>query len=338
MIPRRRVIMLTTFDLDNYVYAARSGDTPRDCYGRAVLIRRRRLLSGSIVMALAVAGLGLVGERPATRGAMESLAGRAAPADLDVMTFNLRYAAAVPPNSWAERRPVMRTLLTTERPDLIGTQEGLADQLRDIGTDLGPDYDRIGLGREGGDRGEHMAIFFDRTRLAPRQSGNFWLSDTPSVPGSISWGTSVTRMVTWALFADRKTGRHFYAVNTHLDNHSENARRHGAELLAQRLAAFGRTPIVLTGDFNSPAQSSSAVYHLLVDRTGLLDTWITASWRGPAYQTIHNYQALVPDGERPDWILTTPGVTAPAALMNTYRAGSQYPSDHLPVQVRLRLP
>jgi hypothetical protein len=37
-------------------------------------------------------------------------------------------------------------------------------------------------------------------------------------------------------------------------------------------------------------------------------------------------------------VLTTPGVTALASLINTYRSGTQYPSDHLPVQVRLRLP
>ena len=60
--------------------------------------------------------------------------------------------------------------------------------------------------------------------------------------------------------------------------------------------------------------------------------------RGPAYATIHNYQPLVPDGERADWILTTPDVTALAALVNTYRLDGQYPSDHLPVEVRLRLP
>ncbi|GAA2631443.1 endonuclease [Paractinoplanes durhamensis] len=277
-------------------------------------------------------------EAGSSHGAMESLAGPAARADLEVMTFNLRYAAAVAPHSWAQRRPVTRALLAAERPDLIGTQEGLPDQLRDIESDLGPDYDRIGLGRDGGDRGEHMAIFFDRTRLVAQKSGNFWLSDTPSVPGSISWGSRSIRMVTWVLFADRETGRHFYAVNTHLDNYSENARRHGAALLAQRIATFGSSPIVLTGDFNSPATSTSAVYHLLVDGAGLRDTWITAPSKGPAYATIHNFQTLVPNGVQADWILTSPGVTALAALMNTYRRGSQYPSDHLPVQVRLRLP
>jgi endonuclease/exonuclease/phosphatase family metal-dependent hydrolase len=232
----------------------------------------------------------------------------------------------------------MRALLTNERPDLIGTQEGLPGQLRDLDHDLGPDYARIGLGREGGDQGEHMAIFFDKRRLAPQTSGNFWLSETPSVPASVSWGTSVTRMVTWVLFADRVTGRRFYAVNTHLDNHSENARRHAAALLAQRLAALGRVPIVLTGDFNSAAEPGNQVYHLLVGRAGLRDDWLAAPRRGPEYQSIHNYQPLVPDGLRADWILTTPGITALAALMNTYRIAGQYPSDHLPVQVRLRLP
>jgi endonuclease/exonuclease/phosphatase family metal-dependent hydrolase len=270
--------------------------------------------------------------------AMDALAGPPAPADLDVMTFNLRYAGSSAPNSWAQRRPVLRALLTTERPDLIGTQEGLATQQDDISNDLGAGYDAIGVGREGGNRGEHGTIYFNTARLSPERSGHFWLSDTPEIPGSVSWGSSHIRMVTWVLFADLETGRRFYAVNTHLDNRSENARRHAARLIRERLAAFDPLPIVLTGDFNTPAQSSSQVYHLLVDQAGLRDSWTTASRRGPSYATIHNYQPLVPNGERDDWILTTPGITAVAALMNTYRRGTQYPSDHLPVQARLRLP
>jgi hypothetical protein len=51
---------------------------------------------------------------------------------LDVMTFNLRYASASSPHSWAERRPVTRKLLRRESPQLICTQEGPYQQLRDI--------------------------------------------------------------------------------------------------------------------------------------------------------------------------------------------------------------
>lgn len=270
--------------------------------------------------------------------ALDMVAGVSAPGDLNVMTFNLRYASDAKPNSWAQRRPMMRALLTAEHPDLIGTQEGLPAQLRNIKSDLGGAYDYIGQGRNGGDVGEHMAIFYNKARLTPLKSGNYWLSQTPQVPGSISWGSAHIRMVTWVLFADKRTGRHFYAVNTHLDNTSENARRHGAQLLASRLAGLRSLPIVLTGDFNGKALPANQVYYRLVDKTGLHDDWKVALLRGPAYATIHNYQALIPNGERDDWILTTPGITAKAAVMNTYGEGFQFPSDHLPIEVRLRLP
>ncbi|WP_433794761.1 endonuclease/exonuclease/phosphatase family protein [Actinoplanes sp. CA-252034] len=269
--------------------------------------------------------------------AMDRLAGPARVADLEVMSFNLRFASITPPHSWGQRRPVTRALLAAERPDLIGTQEGLAIQLRDIESDLGPDYDRIGTGRDPGGLGEHMEIFYNRTRLRPRGHGHFWLSETPDVPGSTSWQSHRVRMVTWVLFADERTGGRFYAVNTHLDNVSETARRHSARLITDRLAGLAPLPIVLTGDFNSPAEPSGEVYRVLTVEAGLRDSW-TAPVRGPAWGTIHNYDPLIPDGERDDWILTSPGVTVRAALMNTHQQGGQYPSDHLPIQARLRLP
>src|SRR5262245_5374152 len=71
---------------------------------------------------------------------------------LTVMTFNLRFASPDPPNSWPQRRPVMRALLKEQSPDVIGTQEGYHSQLRDLSEDL-PGYDWIGLGSEGGSRG-----------------------------------------------------------------------------------------------------------------------------------------------------------------------------------------
>ncbi|GAA2525317.1 endonuclease/exonuclease/phosphatase family protein [Winogradskya humida] len=311
---------------------------------------RVRLRRGRAVVALVALAVLISGDRaPARRApvqtpaprlatALDALAGPASAGDLDVMTFNLRYASSATPNSWAQRRPVVRTVLTTEKPDLIGTQEGLAHQLRDVAADLGDTYRYIGTGREGGNRGEHMAIFYDATRLAPLETGNFWLSGSPRTPGSVGWDARQPRMATWVLFADSTTGRRFYAVNTHLDNRGTEARRHGAELIRQTLAAFGPLPIVLTGDFNSAAEPGSPAYAILASPTAYDDTWTTAPRRGPAYATIHNYQPLIPGGERDDWILCTPGTTVLATLMNTYRDAFQYPSDHLPVEARLRLP
>jgi endonuclease/exonuclease/phosphatase family metal-dependent hydrolase len=276
---------------------------------------------------------------PASCGVLDALAGPAGSADLDVMTFNLRYAHAVGPHPWASRRPVMRALLRVERPDLIGTQEGLAGQLRDIRADLGGSYDYVGTGREGGTRGEFTAIFYQATRLSPRQQGCYWLSDTPEVVGSNTWGGRCVRMVTWVRFVDQGTGREFYAVNTHLDHISEYARQRSAALIRDRVAAFDPAlPTVLTGDFNGPADAGSAVYTTLVDRAGLVDTWTVAAHRGVEYGTCHNYGPATPGG-RIDWILVTPDIVVAAAVVNTYHGGTGgFASDHFPVQARIRLP
>lgn len=115
---------------------------------------------------------------------------------LEVMSFNLRFASTAEPHSWASRRPVTRRLLRHEQPHVIGTQEGLHQQLRDIEADLGPSYDWIGTGRAGGSRDEFMAVLYDTRRLAPLEYDHFWLSDTPYTIASNTWGSAHLRMVT----------------------------------------------------------------------------------------------------------------------------------------------
>ncbi|WP_210571367.1 endonuclease/exonuclease/phosphatase family protein [Streptomyces sp. GESEQ-4] len=256
---------------------------------------------------------------------------------LKVMSFNLRFASTTEPNSWAVRRPVMRELLHREAPHVIGTQEGIFHQLLDIGNDLGSHYDWIGTGRLHGSRDESMAVFYDRRRLTPTEYDHFWLSDTPDVIGSNTWGAGFARMVTWVRFRDRHDGgREFYVLNTHFDHASQYARERSAQLIAQRLTGLDRSlPLIATGDFNVAAHKN-VVYDTLLD-AGLVDTWDTAAERGPLYATFHGYRPLTPNGDRIDWILTTPGVTAHKASINTFAMDGQFPSDHLPVQASLTL-
>jgi endonuclease/exonuclease/phosphatase family metal-dependent hydrolase len=246
------------------------------------------------------------------------------------MSFNLRYASAAEPNSWASRRPAMAQLLLAELPALLGTQEGLYSQLLDIAHDLPDHYDWIGLGRAGGSHDEFNAIFFDALRLEPLEFDHHWLSATPNVVGSRSWGNNVIRMVTWVRFADRLTGKQFVAVNTHFDHESENSRLRSAEFVRARLDAE-TLPVVLTGDFNAPA-AASPTYDVLIG--GMTDTWLAGPRTTPAYGTFHGYGPLVPGGPRIDWILTR-GARVEAAAINTYQRDGQYPSDHLPVQASI---
>jgi endonuclease/exonuclease/phosphatase family metal-dependent hydrolase len=256
---------------------------------------------------------------------------------LDVMTFNLRFASTSEPNSWTARRPVMRRLLRREAPTLMGTQEGLYQQLLDIHADLGPHYDWIGTGREGGSHDESTAIFYDTRRLAPVEHDTYWLSDTPRVIGSNTWGGALPRIVTWVRFRDRAVGgREFHVLNTHFDHVGQYARERSAQFLAQKIAGFDRSsPVVVTGDFNAAAHDNPAYDTLLA--TGLVDTWDAAAERGKQYATFHGYKPLTPDGDRIDWILTSPGATVHRASINTFSVNGQFPSDHLPVQAAVTL-
>lgn len=256
---------------------------------------------------------------------------------LDVMTFNLRVAGTTDPNSWAVRRPVMRALLRQEEPHVVGTQEGLYQQLRDIHADLGPHYDWIGTGRRGGSHDEAVAVFYDTRRLAPVEHDTFWLSDTPEVIASNTWGAALPRIATWIRFRDlHDGGREFHLLNTHLDHRSQYAREHAAALLARRITELGLSrPFLVTGDFNSAAHENQ-VYDTLLG-AGLVDTWDAAAERSEAYGTFHGYRPLTPGGDRIDWILAGPGVTAHRAAVNTYALDGQFPSDHLPVQASVTL-
>jgi endonuclease/exonuclease/phosphatase family metal-dependent hydrolase len=297
------------------------------------MIRRQVLgLISATAIVVGVMATPASAERPGDRPMFDTTDGTA----LRVMSFNLRYASKRAPHSWAERRPVMAELLRHEQPTVLGTQEGLAEQLRDLDADLPDYYDRVGQGRTGGDQDEFVAIYFDTRRVIPLAHGDFWLSDTPATPGSTSWGNVLPRLATWVRLRDSRSGTEFAVVNTHLDNRSENARVRGAELLRDTIDAFDPDlPVILTGDFNTPAERSAA-YRILT--AGLTDTWTAAATRlTPQYATFHGYGPPVRGGDRIDWILTTGAATITAAGINTFSRDGQLPSDHFPVQALVAL-
>jgi endonuclease/exonuclease/phosphatase family metal-dependent hydrolase len=248
---------------------------------------------------------------------------------LCVASYNLRYASSTPPNAWPQRRPLVAEIIRSISPDVLGTQEGLHDQLKDIAVDL-PEYDWIGRGRDGGDRGEFMAIFYRKTRLVALSTNHFWLSDTPEVVASTTWGNKNRRMVTYVKFRDRQTGGEFYFFNTHFDHEVQIAREKSAMLVRTRVAALAtHQPVILVGDFNSDAVNNKA-YTILTSNDFFQDAWIKAPVRhGEGFGTFN--------GERIDWILTRGDVKIEAAEIITTKPHGQWASDHFPVAARLRV-
>jgi endonuclease/exonuclease/phosphatase family metal-dependent hydrolase len=261
----------------------------------------------------------------------------AAGGELKVMTFNLRYASSAGPTAWDHRRPLVRDVIRLRQPDLLGTQEGLAPQLAELHADL-PGYRRIGQGREGDNRGEHMAIFILADRFDVLAAGDFWLSETPEIPASRSWGNTLPRMATWARLRDRKTRRELVLFNTHLDHQSQPSRERAADLLRARLDALpAELPVLLVGDFNAVA-GANPVHARLLAQGFLTDLFRSAPIRRNA--ELDTYNGFLParrEGRHIDWILGRgPWIPLEAEVVDFSRDG-RFPSDHFPVVVRLRL-
>lgn len=279
----------------------------------------RTLGVGSVLLAAALAGSlpSAAAEEPALR----------------VMTFNLRYASPDGPHAWPVRRPLVAGVLRDHAPDLIGTQEGLWGQLNEIAEDA-PEYAWIGLGREGGSRGEFMAVFYKRARLEALAFDHFWLSETPERVGSLAWGATLPRMVTWVRLRDRASGREFVCCNTHFDHRSQLAREKSGALLAERIATqWADDALLLLGDFN--AEPLDAPPYATLRAAGLSDAWEVAAEHSELSGTFHGFSGPSAGQSRIDWVLFRgPFRSARAAVVADGQDG-EYPSDHFPVVVDL---
>nr|KHD96328.1 hypothetical protein GY22_16235 [Kocuria polaris] len=261
---------------------------------------------------------------------------------MHVMSYNIRFhhsgTHAGNPDHWPDRAPRLARLLQLEQPTLLGVQEALHHQLPAVERALPAGYRMVGYGRAGGSKGEYSAIFYDARRLELVEWDQFWLSGTPELIGSTTWGNDIPRIVTWGRFLDRGTGTDLVLVNTHFDHDSETARDRSAEALVELVHSFHpHTPTLVTGDFNAEAGDSGA-YETLVGSGVLADTWTAAEERlTPAWGTFPDYGEAVEGEERIDWVLAGPGVRVRRAAINTARFAGGHPSDHAPVQALVTL-
>ncbi|GHH97879.1 endonuclease/exonuclease/phosphatase family protein [Neobacillus kokaensis] len=251
-----------------------------------------------------------------------------------VMSYNLKNAYDVTPNSWAERKGMVRDLLQQNSPDLIGTQECLYNQVTDM-LEMLPDYDWVGLGREGGCEGEYAAIFYKKDRFHVLESGHFWLSDTPERVASVTWGHVVTRIVTWVKFMDRKNNQLFYHFNTHFDHESSVAREKSAHLLLQTIGQIDENlPVILTGDFN--AEHLSKPYTILTKEGALSDTWFMTNKRlNEEKGTFNDYCDPNGGSDRIDWILVRGSIKVDSVGIIADCPDGRFPSDHFPIVATL---
>lgn len=257
---------------------------------------------------------------------------------LEVMSYNVRYGSADDgPDAWDHRKDQLVALIRDHDPDVIGTQECLDFQAAYVAAEL-PAYAWLGQGRQEDGTGEMTAILYKKSELIPLESGHLWLSETPDLPGSKSWDSSLPRIASWVKFYRRASGQVFYFYNTHFDHKGAIARVESARLLAARIQERHREDfVVLTGDFNAPGGASDPWKALT--EFGLVDTWDSADERLGEANTWNGFKAPEPgQARRIDWILTTPGAHVERCEIDDRHASGRFPSDHMPVIARIRAP
>lgn len=280
----------------------------------------------------------LLGAAPAASAVSAPAAEPQSPGGLRarVLSFNLRYQNSndTGPKNWEARRGPVIDLIRREAPDFAGLQEALRSQLDDLHERLGGEYAEIGVGREDGQtRGEYSALLIRRERWIVEESGTFWLSGTPDVPNSMTWGNRITRICTWARLKEAAGGRTVHFFNTHFDHESQPSREKSAALLAERLASRQPAgPFVLTGDFNA-TPDNPAITALTGGSLKLVDAWKAANPDVPAAES-GTWQAFNGnrDGGRIDFVLVPPGTRILDAAILHDAPGGVLPSDHFPVR------
>ena len=250
---------------------------------------------------------------------------------LNVMSFNIRYGTAKDgENSWQNRKQILFGFLKLHSPDIIGMQEVLNFQLEEIKAEL-TGYKHLGIGRDGETKGEYSPILYKHDKYRVSDSGTFWLSDTPDIVGSITWGNACTRICSWAKLEDKRTMQEFYFYNLHLDHVSQPSREKSIDLLLSKIKKD--KPLIITGDFNA-GENNPAV--LKLKSAGLADSYRQINKEKTEVKTHHGFTGQR-QGAKIDYIFVSEGIETASANILDYNIEGRYPSDHFPVTAEIVL-
>ncbi|MFN7117888.1 MAG: endonuclease/exonuclease/phosphatase family protein [Saprospiraceae bacterium] len=264
-------------------------------------------------------------------------------APLQVMTFNIRLATKDDGyNYWGNRTDLVKSMIQYHEADIVGLQEAMKVQLDDF-TKMLPDYEWFGVCRTDGSTNpnpdnEFSAILYRKDRFERLDGATFWLSDQPDKIGSKGWDAALPRIVTWAKFRDKKSGKTFFHFNTHFDHMGVKAREESAKLILTKITAIAKdAPVVLTGDFN--CNETEAPYRAITntsDQRHLQDALFISQLphHGPL-STWSGFNFPGVPGRRIDFIFVNPDIQVLKHAILAESWSGRFPSDHLPVIARL---
>ncbi len=236
---------------------------------------------------------------------------------LTTMSFNVWVSSKTD-----ERSKAVVDMILKYMPDTVGVQEASPAWMSTLKSGLGSLYDCVGVGRNGGNKGEYSAVFYLKDKFTLKESGTKWLSATPDVANTKFASSSLPRIMTYALLERKSDGQVFAHVNTHLEHTSSQARDEQIAVLLKEIEPLMKYPIVMTGDFN--AKSDTDVYKDVI-ATGFADSAKVA-------ETAENEATFPSSNKIIDFIF----VTKTNIIVESYEVCEEYingvqPSDHRPI-------
>ena len=256
--------------------------------------------------------------------------------DIAVMTYNIRLdVASDGENAWPNRKDFLSSQILFHTPDILGVQEARPNQMIDLRNTM-KKYATIGEGRDGGNKGEHSSIFYNKEKIQVENQATFWLSETPNQV-SKSWDAAYPRICTYGLFTVKQNKQKFWVFNTHLDHVGVKARVEGIKQILQKIALLNtaKLPVILMGDFN--VEPSSQLISLL--KKNMTDAKDIAKITFGSDGTFNAFQVNQPVTKRIDYIMIS---KSNKVIIEKYGVLSsvvnlKYPSDHFPVMVEIKL-
>lgn len=178
---------------------------------------------------------------------------------MNIVTFNLRCDCGVDKhNNFSYRKPFIVEKIEVESPDIICFQEVMDHMAQWLNESL-PAYTIVGCGRNELLDGEQMSIAIKKEGFQIIALDHFWLSDTPTIPGSqFAQQSGIPRMCTQCFVREYKTKKILRVVNTHLDHVNATVRAQAITQIMQTLSVpsiYKEHAIILAGDFNATPDS-----------------------------------------------------------------------------------
>ena len=259
---------------------------------------------------------------------------------IKAMTFNIRYGSANDgENSWEFRKDLVFKVINESQSDFIGMQEALVFQIDEI-LEQCEEYQYIGLTREvDPTKGEASPILYNSSRWKLIEGKTMWLSETPDIPGSKSWKTSLPRIFTWGKFEHKADKQQIFIVNTHYDHRSADARYHSSMVIIEHLKNMtdGLSAILL-GDLNAGEDQPPITYLTDNKILPLKDAYRSIN-QNPEEKdmTFYGWNEHNPGtGKRLDYIFFMGNIEPISSEVINYHYEGRYPSDHMPVTAEFK--